>query len=367
VIAFFLTLSTATLASAQVLFRATLTGDAETPPVTTKASGWATFVLNSDQTLTYFVNTQGLTGSEAHIHEGPPGSSGPIVFTLDGGPDIYSGKTTALSSDQVDTLRARDLYVDVHTAAFTDGEIRGQIQARPVLFGAHLTGDHVVPPVSTSALGDLDVTVNADSTVTYTLTTTGLTGTGAEIRIGTPGNNGDLLFTLSGGPTTWSGTTTPMSARDFSRMQQLGLYANVLTAAYANGEIRGQIVRSLSKYGDGSEGSAGLSSLFGYGAPTPGGTITVKVNNGLPSGSGFLVLSTKADAVSVFGCPYYLGPPQAMLAVDLDGSGQIKASLAALPNLPSFDLYLQFFGMDTAAPNGAFYCTNGLHVPFTNY
>ncbi|MFO0981636.1 MAG: CHRD domain-containing protein [Planctomycetota bacterium] len=353
--------------SGQVRFRATLDGDAEVPPVTTKAGGWAIFTLNADSTLSYLVNDQGLVGVAAHIHEGQPGVSGPIVFTLAGGPDVYAGTTAALSADQVSALRAGGYYVNVHTTAFPDGAVRGQIHARPVLFGAHLTGGQVVPPVSTGALGEATFTVNGDNTITYDLGTTGLTGTSAEIRIGAPGASGDVLFTLTGGPTDWSGTTAPMSADDFTSMQELGLYVQVSSAAHAGGEIRGQIVRGLAMYGTRSPGSAGESAFFGLGAPTPGGSVTLKVNGGLAHGAGFVVASLYADAVATSGCGYYLGPPVLIQAIELDGAGQFKAVLGDLPDLPSFDLYLQFFGLDAAAPNGQFYASNGLHMPFTRF
>src|SRR5262245_65418310 len=79
------------IAAAQTLFRTSLDGTQEVPPNNSTATAWATFVLNPDNTLTYFVNNQGLSAVAAHIHEGPPGVSGPIIFPLSGGPDIYSG------------------------------------------------------------------------------------------------------------------------------------------------------------------------------------------------------------------------------------------------------------------------------------
>ena len=106
---------------------ATLTGAAETPPVVTAATGTATLVLNGDDTLTYDVITSGLTGTMAHIHLGAVGVAGPIIINLAGGPTIWSGTTAPLTTEQKAQLKAGLLYINVHTAANVNGEIRGQI------------------------------------------------------------------------------------------------------------------------------------------------------------------------------------------------------------------------------------------------
>ncbi|MFO0985515.1 MAG: CHRD domain-containing protein [Planctomycetota bacterium] len=353
-------------ARAQVEFRATLDGQNEVPPVTTKAGAWATFTLNADKTLTYFLNNQGLSATAAHIHEGPPGVDGGIVFPLSGGPDVFAGATPALTDAQIATLRDSGYYVNVHTAANPDGEIRGQIEVRPVLFGAHLVGSQVVPPVSTNATGDADFTVNGDRTITYNVTLTGASGTAASIHTGALGQNGPVLFTLSGGPTSWTGTTGALTTADFTSLQQLGLYVEIDTSANPTGEVRGQIVSSFAKYGPGCASSnKDVPALFGLGAPTPGGTIVIKVNHALASGVGIFVESLSADAVSVSGCGYYLGLPMQFVIVQLDANGEIKLTVTKLPDLPSFDLFVQFFGLDPGAPNGAFYAANALHMPYT--
>jgi len=354
------------MASAQVRFRATLAGDDEVPPVTTKATGWATFTLNQDKTVTYFLNSQGLQATGAFIQEAPPGATGPIAFTLSGGPDIFSGTTIPLTIPQIDTLRSAGFYVNVITATNPTGENRGQVLIRPILFGAHLEGAQELPPVTTDALGDAQLTVNADNTMTYGVKTTGLLGTEAHIHLGAPGVRGPILFTLSGGPTVWAGTTaTALLPNDFSAMQELGVYIDVHTTAFPDGEIRGQVVNGMSKYGEGCPGLNGIPALFGTGAPTPGGTITVKVNQGLASGAGVLILSLAADAVSSSGCGYYLGSLTSVVPVSLDATGRLSASLV-MPDLPTTDFYLQFFGADTSAANGEFSTSNGLHMPFTS-
>jgi hypothetical protein len=333
------------------------------PPVTTKASGWATFTLNGDNTVTYFLNNQGLIGTAAHIHDS---SNGAILFTLSGGPDIYSGSTIALANDQISKLRAETLYVDVHTADFPNGEVRGQIVMRPVLFGAHLTGDQLVPPITTAMLGDAVITVNGNRTLAYDVTINCGGGTAALIKTGDFGQTGPVLFTLQGGPSEWTGSTTALTTDDLNNIQDKGLYLEIQTLAHPDGEVRGQIIPGPAKYGTGCPSSNGKEpALFGLGAPTPGGTLVIKVNNGLAGGEGILAQSPAADATAVSGCGFFLGTTLVFNPVRLTNTGELKIAVT-MPDIPSFDLYLQFFGLDPAAPHG-FYSSNALYLPFTTF
>src|SRR5262245_38986959 len=106
------------IAAAQTLFRTSLDGSQEVPPNGSTATAWANFVLNPGNTLTYYVNNQGIAGVAAHIHEGPPGVEGPIIFPLNGGPDIYSGTTVPLDATQRMKLRTNAYYCNVHSNAF---------------------------------------------------------------------------------------------------------------------------------------------------------------------------------------------------------------------------------------------------------
>jgi len=73
----------------------------------------------------------GLAGTGAHIHMAAAGVAGPIIVPLvlaaDGAWVVPPG--TILSAAQFTALRTGGLYVNVHSAAFPSGEIRGQIPA----------------------------------------------------------------------------------------------------------------------------------------------------------------------------------------------------------------------------------------------
>lgn len=69
----------------------------------------------------------------AHIHRGAAGVAGPPVVTLDAPDDNDSDDCDTVSDALVDEIRAnpRGFYVNVHTADYPAGAIRGQIQEVP--------------------------------------------------------------------------------------------------------------------------------------------------------------------------------------------------------------------------------------------
>lgn len=343
-----LSLAAAPLA-AQNQFRADLDGGQENPPVITSAGGWGTATLNANNTITYNVRTYGLTGTFAHIHEGAVGVNGGILFTLSGGPTTYSGTTAALTATQIATLRAGGMYFNVHTSANPGGEIRGQILISPRNYAATLQGSQENPPVVTGASGTGTAVLNADNTVTYNVTTSGLTGTAAHIHTGAPGVNGGILFTLAGGPTMWSGTTAALSATQMNDLQAGNLYFNVHTSANPGGEIRGQITRVGLAFGQACPWSGGTATLTQTGAPYAGGTIALTVAGGQPGDMGVIEASLTAIATVTNNCPYFLQTPLIRsLPVTLNAGGTRTINVN-LPNVAGdVNVFAQFTGTEGA-------------------
>lgn len=111
-------------------FTAALSAAQEVPPNGSAGTGMATVTLYPGNWITWSVTYRGLTGPAmaAHFH-GPAkaGSNAPVVIKL--GPDLDSPITGAavITDDQLYDLKGGNWYVNIHTAAHPDGEIRGQV------------------------------------------------------------------------------------------------------------------------------------------------------------------------------------------------------------------------------------------------
>src|SRR5687767_6527216 len=122
---------------AQIHFTAKLDGAQENPPVTTNATGTGTFTLNSTGTeLTYHITYTNLSSGFqfAHFHNAAAGTIGGIVRDLTFNGNTSSGVwkaneagTQQLTPALVKELLAGNIYVNVHSNNFGDGEIRGQV------------------------------------------------------------------------------------------------------------------------------------------------------------------------------------------------------------------------------------------------
>lgn len=135
----------------EVFAARSLTGAKERPmPVTTTATGSATFEVQNGTSVKYTLTVSGLTGATmAHIHTGVADSAGPIAVTLftstnPTGPltgtlasGSFSASNIQLAGVSLDSLlslmRRGRTYVNVHTDTNKDGEIRAQIDPVSVL------------------------------------------------------------------------------------------------------------------------------------------------------------------------------------------------------------------------------------------
>jgi uncharacterized repeat protein (TIGR01451 family) len=114
------------------LFVANLDGSQEVPPVSTTATGTATLLLNPDETSALVsLSFRNLSGAEtfAKIH-GPAaaGQTAPPEFDLPSTGNFSNFQIT-LTPQQVSDLKAGLFYLNVRSAAFPAGEIRGQFGA----------------------------------------------------------------------------------------------------------------------------------------------------------------------------------------------------------------------------------------------
>ena len=121
-----------------------LGGSNEVPPVTTQASGIADVSIVTFKcppatssaincyTVVGTVTTSGINPTAVHVHKGAAGQNGPVVVPLRARAgtnnaiwDVEAG--TTVGQDVFEAWWNGQLYVNVHSAANPNGEIRGQV------------------------------------------------------------------------------------------------------------------------------------------------------------------------------------------------------------------------------------------------
>jgi hypothetical protein len=108
--------------------------------------------------------------------------------------------------------------------------------------GVKLSGTEEVPPVNVTGSGSGTIRVNADGTVSGSVTTTGVEGTMAHIHQAAKGQNGPIIIPLTKSGDTY---TVPAGAKlneaQMKAFKDGNLYVNVHTARNKGGEVRGQL------------------------------------------------------------------------------------------------------------------------------
>ena len=279
--------------NADMTYNVNLSGSQEVPAVTTMSM--ATAVVEIDEDLPAFsvsVDVSGLTDvTGVHVHDGGIGMNGPVAFPLtDAGNGTYVLAETNISPSNLDALTSGEWYLNVHTTANPNGEVRGQIvpdTTAVVTFS--LSGSQEAPAVDTMAMGSgyalFDTTNNNVSLVAVT---TIENATMAHIHTGFAGENGDVLVGLVESESTAGVWMTDGSiALDEATATQLlagGHYVNVHTAANTGGEIRGQITPdNIEVYGIIANGLQEVPAVTT--TASGAGAFTLNTSTGALSGS----------------------------------------------------------------------------------
>jgi hypothetical protein len=116
---------------AYLITRVTLTGKAETPRGDRDGSGTVTLCVETkSRSLAYRFATLRRIGppTAGHIHLGAPGTAGVVVVPFAAPSKLWAGTVSVTSTLLTSLLRhpAR-YYVNVHTKAYPNGAIRGQL------------------------------------------------------------------------------------------------------------------------------------------------------------------------------------------------------------------------------------------------
>jgi hypothetical protein len=183
-----------------------LSGANEVPSVVTTASGNGMLAFNPvTGQISGFVQTSGITGNAAHIHEAAAGVNGGVIVPLTETPPgsgrwvVPAGST--LTAAQAMSFNTNGLYVNVHSAANPGGEIRGQALAATVKIGnASLDGAQEVPPVATAASGTGIMVLKSITGLVNGSVSTTLVGTQAHVHAAVAGMNGPVVIPLTPTP-----------------------------------------------------------------------------------------------------------------------------------------------------------------------
>lgn len=230
-------------------FTATIGRSQEVSPIP-EPGGTATLTLNDDGTeLTYDISVVGIPEvSAAHFHNAPAGENGGVASPLDGSIDgdawVSSGVWSDIPADMADAIRNGEIYINVHTADYGGGEVRGQVVGEGTSFSAALdraqVGPAILPPGGTASLS-LD-----GSALTYDIQVWGLpTVAAAHFHNAPAGENGGVVQGLEGdfnadGVWVSAGVwDVPDDMMDALTSGQI--YINVHTPDYGSGEVRGQV------------------------------------------------------------------------------------------------------------------------------
>ena len=115
-------------------------------------------------------------------------------------------------------------------------------------FTADLTSAAVVPPTASTASGTADVTFDkASKMLTWTVTYKGLTGKPTAAHFHGPaavGANAGPVVGLTGSLDSPIKGSFALSDKQASELEAGMWYINVHTSKYADGEIRGQVVKA---------------------------------------------------------------------------------------------------------------------------
>lgn len=198
------------------------------------------------------VTLSAITATVAHIHAGIAGTNGPVIidFLQSGSdPNRWDAEAGAtLTADQIDALLAGELYVNVHSAAYPSGEIRGQIKPEGISVGlATLSGANVVSPIANMADGFAAMTLDsASNTATVHVHTSGVDdATEAHLHDAPVGENAAApLYSLMKDPalpTHWSLEQQAITQADADALGSDRLYVDVHTPSAPDGALRGQL------------------------------------------------------------------------------------------------------------------------------
>jgi hypothetical protein len=232
-------------------FNITMTGNVESPAGDPVATGTATVRLRAGQgQVCYKVAADNLGGPAVamHIHKGDTGTAGPVVIPLatpnaDGKAAGCAGVSRALVGQIL--ASPGGYYLNVHTAAFPAGAIRGQLTGTAAADAGTVIALDLKGTSEPNASGSA-VLRFLSGQVCYRLVAKNVTlpTAAAHIHKGAASVNGPVVvpFTAPGA----DGTSTGCATADAALLSDIlanraGYYVNVHTKEHPAGAIRSQL------------------------------------------------------------------------------------------------------------------------------
>ena len=225
-----------------VAFTARLESRQVVPSVSSRARGCSIVTYDCvTGKLEYLVYHNVPNALSATIFSGTVGSNGAPVVELSRIESPITG-FTVLSYEDEYALYSQELYIVIGSAAFPDGEVRGQLTTEYDFF-AYLSGTWVTPPVSTAAVGCAVFKLDTSSTMSGHKLSYGIHHGVRSERVSERARV--ECSRLTHGSTQVSQPISVTLNKGAELEDWLGgkMYLSVTSAKYPNGELRGQVYR----------------------------------------------------------------------------------------------------------------------------
>ncbi len=351
------------LPESQAVFTAFLNGNQQIPSITTTGRGMVKVEMmgsrmtatGSFQGLMSDLNTAIAGGS--HLHAGYPGQNGPVIYPLmatqsatdTSGRYLPMANTFTLSGGRADTLMDRFFYVNVHSMEYGGGEIRGSVLAEAEsYFLAPLSGASEPQGVPTMATGMVAAEVT-DTMVTLVGSFKDLESDfaanvagGMHLHRAIAGSNGGILQAINteiaennrSGVILADSNRLQLPATALTAMMDREVYANIHTAEYSGGAIRGQMLPLAGSYFHATFSGANATN---YVATTAQGGLKMElINSTLKVSGSVTMLNGDFDASIAGGAHLHLAP-----------AGQNGGIVVPLNASPADDLKSVTFPIDS--------------------
>jgi hypothetical protein len=247
-------------------FTAICVGSEEVPPNASPARAAAALRVEPNNEMTYVVGLAVLMPdmiTQAHIHVGALGVAGGILVDLEpllAAKDATLGTlthTVTLNDTEIVRLAVNPagFYVNLHTAAFVSGEIRGQLGTGTQAVWGHLRGDAELDVIDAAARGGATLELETFTTgraIIAVPVDQGINGIAdlimAHVHFGLPTENGPIAINILEAPDFDSSVETGSGEGSVELTQALyarilgdpsRFYFNFHTAAAPVGLVRG--------------------------------------------------------------------------------------------------------------------------------